>query len=71
MKKYFIYLLTGLLTACTADDVPVQLPEQPKPLEAPQLSRSITSTDAAIAAFTKDGTRTHLWKLEKSGDEWN
>ena len=71
MKKYFIYLLTGLLTACTADDVPVQLPEQPKPLEAPQLSRSITATDAAIAAFTKDGTRTHLWKLEKSGDEWN
>lgn len=66
-------LALGLLTACTADDTPVQpIPEeQPKPLEAPQLSRSITATDAAIAAFTKEGTRKHLWKLEKDGDTWN
>lgn len=73
MKKYLTILTMGLLTACTADDAPVQPQpeEQPHTLEAPQLSRSITATDAAIATFTKNGTRKHLWKLVKDGDTWN
>lgn len=71
MKKYLAIITLGLLSACSADDAPVlPLPEEPQTLEAPQLSRSITATDAAIAAFAKDGSRKHLWKLEKNGDEW-
>ena len=59
MKKYLTILTMGLLPACTADDAPVQPQpeEQPHTLAAPQLSRSITATAAAIATFTKNGTR--------------
>ena len=72
MKKYLAIIILGLLAACSTDEAPVQPQpeEQPQVLEAPQLSRSITATDAAIAAFRKDGSRAQLWKLEKNGDDW-
>lgn len=73
MKKYLWILTLGLLGSCSTDEAPPQLhpEEQPASLEAPQLSRSLAATDAAIAAFTKEGVRTHLWKLEKNGDQWH
>ena len=72
MKKYLAIIILGLLAACSTDEAPVQPQpeEQPQVLEAPQLSRSITATDAAIAAFRKDGSRVYQWKLEKNGDDW-
>lgn len=61
-----------MLAGCTSSaDAPEALQEeQSQTMDAPQLSRSVTSTDAAIAAFSKDGTRKYLWKLEKNGEEW-
>ena len=56
MKKYLAIIILGLLAACSTDEAPVQPQPEEKPqvLEAPQLSRSITATDAAIAAFRKE-----------------